>query len=213
MRQKCSQGSFTVEASLIMPIVIFVIISLIYMGFYMHDVAYLQSVANNASMKSAKAMAYKNREIDEGNIVYSDIDDRVNIYWRFSNKSYREIESSVKAYIVEKIGSKCFGVPMNKDSALSNINIKLIKERVMNKYITIQLESNFQTPFDFIPRLLNGGEELKITVKSKSVMPDASEFIRNTTLIDQISDDVKVLREAKNIYEKYVNEVIETLKK
>jgi len=51
------RGSFTVEAALLMPIIIFMIVSLVYLGFYLHDKAVTKFAADYMAVKICQLYA------------------------------------------------------------------------------------------------------------------------------------------------------------
>jgi len=51
------KGSFTVEAALLMPVITFMIISLIYLGFYLHDKAVTKFAANYMAVRIGQLYA------------------------------------------------------------------------------------------------------------------------------------------------------------
>jgi len=69
------KGSFTVEAALLMPIIIFMIISLIYLGFYLHDKAVTKFAANYMAVKICQIYANE-LEISTSQINYDKLLDR-----------------------------------------------------------------------------------------------------------------------------------------
>lgn len=75
MKSQGKKGSFTVEASLLMTIFIPLIVSLIYLGFYLHDRACLQGAAYeiagagllcDSTEEAVRAMEAKRRELSRG---------------------------------------------------------------------------------------------------------------------------------------------------
>ncbi len=55
-------GSFTVEAALLMGIILPVLIALLLMGFYLHDKACLQGTASELCARGSSLRLYKDRE-------------------------------------------------------------------------------------------------------------------------------------------------------
>ena len=67
MKHICN-GSYTVEAAFIMPLILFVIIALCYLSFYMHDKIIIQSLADDAGYKVS---GYKKHESDFEEVFFT----------------------------------------------------------------------------------------------------------------------------------------------
>jgi hypothetical protein len=198
------QGSFTIEASFIMPLVIFVIITLVYIGFYLHDMTYLQGLANEGALKGAKALTYPERDLEIGRIEYSSMLDRF-LYWRFMNHHNTEY---LESYIKNQIGQNVFQVNTQKTHVETEV-----EKNLLHTYVKVSIRAPFETPFRFVPMLMNRGEGLYIQVHSKAQMPDASEFIRNIQLMDQMAEEITILQKPKQKYEEIMLELENMLKK
>lgn len=57
----CARASFTVEAALLMGIILPVLIALLLAGFYLHDRAYLQCVTTELCARESNLRLYENR--------------------------------------------------------------------------------------------------------------------------------------------------------
>ena len=66
MNKKNFKGSYTIEAALIMPMILSVLVLLIYWAFYLHDRAILSSAAYTAALRGSQMISGEN-VVDEVN--------------------------------------------------------------------------------------------------------------------------------------------------
>ncbi|TCT11646.1 TadE-like protein [Natranaerovirga pectinivora] len=194
------EGSFTIEAAFIMPIIIITIITLIYMTFYLHDMTYLQSVANNTAMKGAQSLKYIDVDMNTMNINYENINNRF-IYWRNTNLNHRR--GDLKSHFNNQIKNKLFQVQAKDITVYTEIESK-----GLNKYLKVDAIAEFRTPFNFISQILNGGKTIHIQVSSKAILPDQQEFIRTVNLIEYVLNNYTIF---DGLVEKY-NDVLSQIK-
>ncbi|TCK93108.1 TadE-like protein [Natranaerovirga hydrolytica] len=199
MGQKSKQGSFTIEASLLMPFIVFVLITLIYMGFYFHDKTLLQTAVNDVSIKQAKALKYTEVDITTGAVNFQTINDR-NLYWRWTNLNTEP--QNEKAYLIERLHTKLFQV--NPEAITINTRVE---KNLISHYVVVECVAPFNTPFNFIPMLLNKGQPLRITAQSKAMMPDHQEFVRTIDLMQYAIDNLAFLEGMNNAYQEALNTI------
>lgn len=197
------QGSLTIEASLIFPIVFFAIISLIYIGIYLHDVTCLKAIVNEAAQRYA--LAYSNKiDLDTGLVLTDDHRLDKGLYWRFTPKN--DLSSKIKAYIVKEIEEKL----IVKDDDIQ-VDTKIINY-ILKKNIEINVKKTFSTPIHPVNTLLKmNGKGGIMGVTSKVVVKDPTELIRNVELLDDLSDYIGPVRKTKEIYEKKIKDIIDFL--
>lgn len=53
IKNKQLKASFTIEASLVIPIIMFLIVITIYMGFYLHDISIIKACAYSAGLDAS----------------------------------------------------------------------------------------------------------------------------------------------------------------
>ena len=193
-------GSFTVEASLIMPLIIFIIITLIYFAFYLHDQACLQAIANQVAEKGTESLLYNEVDIDEGSIVYNSINERA-IYWRFTDNCNSKTNNII-SYGESESKDRFFNV-RSKDVVMD----LAVNSNLLNKCVQVNMQAPFKTPLKFVNELLNNGKSLNIKVSSKANMNDSVEFIRNIDLINQKGDEIECIKNVKSKYDEAINKV------
>lgn len=100
-----SDGSFTVELALLMPIILCVISSIIYMGFYMYDYHRLTTVVEEGISKTSLYIKHESN-IDTGEVDYNNINQH--FLWELYNGESMKQEKKLEEYLVKKIGDKFF---------------------------------------------------------------------------------------------------------
>lgn len=207
------QGSLTIEASIIMPIVIFIIITMIYFIFYLHDQAYLKTVANNMSLKASKTILYKGRSIEDGNIDYETAISKhkvSDIYWRFIN-SHNDTNTIVnygKKTIFSTQNNNVFGIK-EKDIEIS----ASVTGNILKKKVKINIKAPFHIPFLFFNLYLNWGKPIIIKVSSKAVIIEPTELIRNMDMITNTAENIKILEKPIKKYYEIIEKIKKTLRK
>ncbi len=63
--RKIKKGSFTIEAALLMPLVLMILIGVLYLDFFVHDRAYLTAAAYEAAVSGSMEGYKKKRNIYE----------------------------------------------------------------------------------------------------------------------------------------------------
>lgn len=119
MRKKYLEGSYTVEASLIVPIVIFIIFSIIYYSFYLHDSLVMKSCGygivldnENYSGVGEYELSEKARELlDERTILAQDISADVKLK-----------NNGMEIYYTGKFSFPFIGLREILEGSISNIN-------------------------------------------------------------------------------------------
>ncbi|MCT4596426.1 MAG: pilus assembly protein [Vallitalea sp.] len=194
-------GSLTVEASLIFPIVLFVVISLLYIGIYLHDVTCMKAIVNEATQRYE--LAYSNKiDINTGEVLSNNKRLSRGLYWRFSN--YNDHDKYVKEFIRNKIKDNLI---MKDDNII--ISTKIIHNNIM-KSVNITVEKDFTTFIAPVNNILSlNGKNLTMAVSSKAIVKDQVELIRNIDMLDNISDDIPILRNSKENYKKKIRDIID----
>lgn len=81
-RLKKEEGSFTVEASLIFPVVLFILVLLLFFTMYMYQKTFLNQHAYAASERAAYSWDNSNKQAMTGEFVAGEHD---NLYWRLTD--------------------------------------------------------------------------------------------------------------------------------
>ena len=169
-------ASYTVEAALIMPIIIFVIMALIYMSFYMHDKSKIQAILN-ATMIQASQMVKHEYIIDNKEIDYIHLDDR-GIY--FPVVGNLEVEKNKMIESLEK--------QLDKGLFIANIDDVVID--ITHTKVAIKVEAIMNISFLRIKEYFRGSGT-KITISSVGRIHYPAEFVRRLDVIEGTLEDVE----------------------
>ena len=133
------KGNYTLEAALLFPLVIFVIIGIIYLGFYLHDLGKVQAIVDESQIRS-KGLVRSEVNINTGILSYSNYLDRT-IFYPIDN-NLKAKENQIKNYIKTRSKKQLF------ISKVSIINVKLTPSKS-----NIRVNLDFTFPFSSIETL------------------------------------------------------------
>lgn len=186
MRKKRYAGSYTVEATFVMTIVIFVIFALIYLTFYLADKSKLQNMLDLTTVK-VNEMLKENGNMESGEVSYSNI----------SNKSWiRNLLGDYSAQ--EQVGENYLKSKLEHGLILAKINS--VSMKITHTKIEAKIEVMMDIPL-LHARQYFTKESLTAKLSSKASIHNPAEFIR---LSDCVLSSTKKIKGA--------DKVIETLK-
>lgn len=181
------KGSYTVEAALIFPFILFIILALIYLGFYLHDVAKMQAIIHKSLVKGS-AFIRNEMDINTGAISYEDYLDRT-IFYPIDNDFYRK-ESEIKNYLYNQSADRFF------ISQIKDINVDISSSR-----IKINLSLDIKFPIISLGVFLTESSNLIFEMEGK--IHDPMNFIRGFEVAAGIGKRIegvnKILGELKDI--------------
>ncbi len=114
-------GSITVEAAYVMPIIILILITFIYLAFYLHDICRITGEMELALHKAGVSFKH-DATIKTGEVDYDEINDRGVFYRIFG--STKEKETRVNNYLKQELSEGLFLVK------IKNIKVEDNKSKV-----------------------------------------------------------------------------------
>ncbi|WP_438351872.1 TadE family protein [Paenibacillus sp. FA6] len=186
-RLKDDEGSFTLEASLVMPIVLTTTIILMFFCMYIYQQSILQQVASAAAERSAYIWDNSHKEASNGSFQQGQYD---SLYWRLTDDRmlgtmFGWSDASNEESISLPEGEISGSLPTAKLSKVSvlvtgEINGKISYE---NKLLLRKVSSELHQLINLPPldQILSGGSELGVSAQSIIVEP--VEFIRTVDLM------------------------------
>lgn len=186
------KGSYTVEAALILPLIFFIIIGLIYLGFYVHDSVKIQSIIDETLIK-ARNLVQRDADISTGTVDYEAYLNRNLLYPYFSD--FKDKESEIKTYMLDRLNSGLF------IAKPKNINIK-----VESFDIHIEVEAEMEFPFTQMEYYFSKSSEA-ITWTNKNNTQTPMEFIRIFKVFSSVSESSQKVEEAINKLRNIINTV------
>ncbi len=184
------KASITIEASYILPIVIFAIFSIIYLAFYLHDYCILQ---NAMDMTVHKASLYANQvsDMEENEIYYEAINSR-GVFYQIAGDM-----SPVKQQILVKLKKE-----LEKGMFLyESISIQV---EVNHYSIKISLQAKRKINLPIFGRIFKAMESTAIVTKNSIHRP--AETIRGMEVIMSTAAELKGVDELKEKLEKFTAE-------
>ncbi|MBQ2276462.1 MAG: hypothetical protein II331_07455 [Lachnospiraceae bacterium] len=162
-------GALTLEASLIMPIILVVFLSMFYLLFYAIDAGKIHAVIGESGIKASSC--FKNGgNLDTGNYSMEQLLSR-DLYYLVTTK-YEQETQAVKQHVRKKLNQKSLF------SEVSKVDVAIEKQRII-----IKVESHLKMPLlgVFLRNQLKG-----LTIRQKGVtqIERSSEFIRRCYLLE-----------------------------
>ena len=123
----------TVEAALLMPLILFVVFSLIYLAFYLHDISRIQGIVDDALKKASLSFKHDSNFIT-GETNYANINERGAFY--LITGSTKQEEETLQKYLQNKLSRGLF------ITKISGIQTEANKWRI---YIRVNVEISIST--------------------------------------------------------------------
>ncbi|MBB2184690.1 pilus assembly protein [Lachnospiraceae bacterium MD1] len=136
------QGSMTVEAAFVMPIVIFVVFALLYLSFYLHDKCRIQGIINKTLHKASITLKHE-ADIDTGNLSYETIGERGVFYLLMGNNDMEA--SQIQQYLQQELSEGLFLTriaEVNSEVGKTKVKLSVETETSVSLYWVKQLFSS-----------------------------------------------------------------------
>lgn len=187
--KKRVKGSYTVEAALIFPFILYIIIALIYLGFYLHDYGKVQAIIHEGQIRG-KGLVINEVDMDTGVLSYDDYLNRT-VFYPVDN-DFDNKEEKIKNFIYSNGHDKLL---------ISQINN--IKVEVKASYITIRVNMNMNFPFNSLEKLFCENENIVIESKEKNTQ--ATDFIRGFQVSADVGEKIDIVNQVINKLKKAVS--------
>lgn len=175
---KClRKGSITVEISMIFPIVMYVIFSIVYAGMYLHDYLVIQQTINEIVIESNTAAKYPMESGGE-HISYSHINDRGIFFFIDSDYSNEN-----------NIYSSCLMEALEKNLLITKVTQP--KVEITCTQISVSVECNVKIPIAPV-RLLLGEKKLNYKEISEAEVFYPTDFVRKFTVLSSIAEGTEI---------------------
>lgn len=170
------EGSYTVEMACVFPIVLYIILSLIYMTFYMHDKVKVQSVVDSAVIYGSELVKH---ERTEGGIYvdYENLDNR-GIYFSVIGNIEHE-KNMLHNYVKEKLNR---GLIIGE---VGDIYIDLSKKDVEIR-IKVYMNIGILRVKEFFI-----GSGTNITIVGKGRVHYPAEYVRRFDAMEEVVDNIE----------------------
>lgn len=182
-------GSITVEAAFVMPIVILAIFALLYLSLYLHDICRIQSVMDLALNKVGMTVKQES-DFKTGRVHYEKIGKR-NTFQLFSGIGEEE-EKQIESYLQEDISKGLF-----------LMKIKAIDVKADQFKIKINIETNTKVTLPGISGLFRQFDNT--VVAGEYPVHNPPETIRCTQVILETGSGIKGVDQVKEKIEAIFN--------
>ncbi len=186
MRNYKIRGSFTVEATILLPMIVFMIYSMVFLGFYLHDRNRLEGIVDEVLQKGALSAKHE-AEIHTGKVAYEKIGNRGVFYLLIGDT--REQEKEIVDYLRETCEQGFFL------TEITDIQVEVNKHQ-----IKIILEGAVDVPMQSIREFFH--PDRRIIVEAERSIHDPAEFIRISEVVLDTGSKIKGMEQLKNRIDK-----------
>lgn len=194
-----NKGSITVEAAIIVPLMILSIAAAVYIGLLLYQRALVQSAAERAA--EAGAVAWASGLLDMGSGKPSEeYFEEVVLYRRiFDTKGGSRLEC-IKSYARSAAERNELIKPVK-----TSVEV-LIKDYAVYRKLEVEINKSYNVPFGRFLKLFGGSGLIDISVRAVSTIDEPVELIRTTDFILDIEKKIEnQYPELKNFGEKTRN--------
>ena len=183
-KNSLKKGSITVEASIVVPIVIFSIIAVILMGLILYQRAVLQSIADKAVREGAASWESLSADTATGKTNISGLDDN-GLYWRLFEADSEEKRVRLERYTEALLARKNILKPESRSTSA------VVRDYIIYKRLELSIEYSYRLPGGAVMRIFGSDGRLRLKVTSFAVIDDPAELIRNTDFILDIEKELE----------------------
>jgi len=182
--EKTIRGSVTVEAAIIVPVVILAITAVIYMGQLLCQKASIQSAAEMSAEAGAAAWVSGVGEIGTNRIAPDEFE-KIKLYRRIFDSDKKTRLKSIEAYAIYLSNQNELIKPKDTEAEA------VIKNYVLSKRIEVTVRKHYSIPLGNFLKIFGGSGELTITSMASASIDDPAEFIKNTDYILDIEREIE----------------------
>lgn len=175
------RGSITVEISMIFPIVMYVIFSIIYAAMYLHDYLAIKQTINEIALECNTAAKYP-MESDGEHISYSHLNDRGVFF--FIDNDYSNENEIYSRRLTDALENQLFITKI----AQPNVDITCTK-------ISVSVECNVKIPIAAVSLLL-GENRMNYKEISKDEVFYPTDFVRKFTVLSSLAEGTEIGEES-----------------
>lgn len=178
------KGSITVEASIVVPIVIFSIITVILIGLILYQRSVLQSIADKSVRAGAATWESLSADTATGRINISGLDDN-GLYWRLFEPDSVEKRIRLQQYTEALLAGKNILKPESWSTSVT------VRDYTIYKKLELSIEYCYKLPGGAVMKIFGSDGRLRLKVTSFAVIDDPAELIRNTDFILDIEKELE----------------------
>ena len=190
------KGSFTVEASIIIPVMILSIAAVIYMGMLLYQRTIIQSAAETAAGDGAAAWPSGVGDVGTGKMTGDGFD---------QVKLYRRIIDNDKEKRLELIKSHAEALSVRGEllKPVDTVVVADIKDYAVCRKLEVGITKSYVLPLGTFLKIFGGSGKIVISIKAASMLDEPVELIRTTDFILDLEKELeKKNPDVKNLGEK-----------
>lgn len=174
-----NRGSITVEASIIVPLVILAIAAAIYIGLLLYQRALVQSAAEAAAEAGAVAWVSGTFELGTGKPMDGSFEDFA---------LYRRLFDGDKLSRLDGIEQFALAAAERHElvRAVNSSADAVVKDYAVYRKIEVTIHKEYNLPLGKFLKLFGGSDTIDMTVKAVAAMDEPVELIRTTDFIIDI---------------------------
>lgn len=175
------RGSFTVEAALLLPMIIFIIYSMVFLAFYLHDRNRLEGIVDMVLHKGALTLKHE-ADLPSGSVDYENIGDRGVFYLLIGET--KEQEKEILEYLWEF-----------SEKGLFFMEVTDIQVEVSKLKVKITLTGEFELPVKGILEFFH--PDRTVTLEAERSIHNPAEFMRMADVVLDTGSRIKGFQELK----------------
>lgn len=186
MTNRKSRGSFTVEAALQLPIILFIIYGMIFLAFYLHDRNSLEGLVDEVLHKGALTLKHE-ADLVSGSVNYDNIGDR-GVFYLILGET-KEQEEDILDYLWEL-----------SDKGLFFMEVTDIQVEVNKFKLKVTLTGEFEVPVKGVLDYFYPNRT--VTVEAERSIHNPAEFIRIADVVLDTGSRIKDVNELREKVDK-----------
>ncbi|MGI6777003.1 MAG: TadE family protein [Acetivibrionales bacterium] len=182
-----TKGSISVEASIIIPVIILTVTAVVYMAVFWFSHSGVRAVAGKAAERGAESWHCISSTITTGKRNIHSMG-REKLYWRLYDSDKELKLKKVEEYALDEF---------YRYSIIKPLNVSIdaeVREYVIYKKIFVTIECTYRVPAAGLLKIFGFKDTYMIKAQGEAVVNDQPEFLRNTDFI------VDLERELENKY-------------
>lgn len=177
---KQQKGSLTVEACLIVPIVIFIMFWLLNIAFILYQYAVLKSIADQTVEVAQAAWDNPSKNVPTGRLKESKQLNDEDLYWNIVDKKQDVKLKTLKTWVEKKIANdRLMDIFTGRSKEKVTIEVHLENMSYLRRSFRVEIIDNRSTIFSPIRSHFGFGEKDTVAVISQGTIKDPAEYIRN----------------------------------
>ena len=176
------QGSFTVEAALIFPVILLTVFALIYMGLLLYEKAYIKSVAHRAADRGAAVWDNPAKDVMIGSVTKAELN-MGGLYWQIWDTDVEEKKQKIVGYVDKQL--QLYSI-LNGDH---EINVQ-VNNYVGYKTLVVNIKNEYKIPIARLLKPFGIEEYYTIHGRGKTGIHDPVELMRNIDFIGDVGKEI-----------------------